>query len=61
MKRLMLCAAVVTALAVSLGARSVHADTGPNNPECLGDKCGAPHEGVAGSLWDSLLSWLGLE
>ena len=61
MKRLMLCAAVVASLAVSLGARPVHADGNSVNPECLGDLCGTPKEGGAVSLWDSFLSWLGLE
>ena len=59
MKRLIFCAAILTAVAFSLG-RPAHADGGPPNPECLGDLCGAPHEGSL-SLWDSFLSWLGLE
>ena len=61
MKRLMLRAAVVTAFALSLGARPVHADPGTINPECLGSSCGAPKDEGAVSVWDSLLSWLGLE
>ena len=60
MKRLMLSAAVITAFALSLGAHPARAD-GTDNPECLGSSCGAPHEGGAVSLWDSVLSWLGLE
>lgn len=61
MKRLMRCAAIVTAFAFSVGARPARADTGTINPECLGSSCGAPSEGGAVSLWDSFLGWLGLE
>jgi hypothetical protein len=61
MKRLMLSAAVITAFALSLGARTARADSGADNPECLGMACGAPQEGGAVSLWDSVLGWLGLE
>ena len=57
MKRFMLRAALLTALA--LGAGPARADGGSVNPECLGQTCGAPTE-QATSLWDDLLRWLGI-
>jgi len=56
MRRFMLRAALLTALA--LGAMPAQADD--INPECLGTSCGRPTTTQASSLWDDLLHWLGI-
>lgn len=60
MRRFMLRAAVLTALA--LGAVPAHANP-PIKSECQNGLCGTPVAAPApsASWWDELLAWLGLD